>query len=146
MTKYHSRLYPFRTCDPPLPLCRTGFVYMLSSLRQNEYTYIGKTKCLRTRINQHNLGYGSTSTEPTHLHPFAVMAYICGFENDNNLQLHVERKWKDHRETMTRNGLGDVRLWVRGGQEVINRLDVERFGIQKSNLKLVLLFIDGGRT
>ena len=47
---------------------------------------------------------------------------------------------------MTRNGLGDVRLWVRGGQEVINRLDVERFGIQKSNLKLVLLFIDGGRT
>ena len=107
---------------------------------------LGKTKCLRTRKNEHNSGYGSTSTEPTHLHPFAVMAYICGFENDNNLQLHVERKWKDHRETMTRNGLGDVRLWVRGGQEVINRLDVERFGIQKSNLKSVLLFIDGNRT
>ena len=135
-------LYPFRICDLPLPQCRTGFVYMLSSLKQEGYTYVGKTKCLRTRINQHNSGFGSTSTEPTHLRPFAVMAYICGFENNDHLMLHVERKWKDNREMLIRNDIMDTRVWARGGQDVINRLDVERFGVQQSDLRLVLLFKD----
>ena len=42
--------FPFRVCDTPLPQSNTGIVYMLVSMKHPNYTYIGTTNCIRTRI------------------------------------------------------------------------------------------------
>ena len=63
---------------------------MLTSIRRQSYSYIGETKYLRTRLREHNSGYGSLSIEPSYLRPFAVMAYICGFNGQKILRLFVE--------------------------------------------------------
>ena len=44
------------------------------------FTYIGKTKYICTRIQQNNSGVGSVATGPLQLCPYALLAYICGFE------------------------------------------------------------------
>ena len=75
----NQNTFPFRVCDVVLPDCNTGYVYMLVSVRDGSFAYFGKTNSIRTRIMQHNRGIGSLSTEPFHLHPFALYAYICGF-------------------------------------------------------------------
>ena len=36
-------LHPYQMCDVPLPDCNTGFVYMLISLKDQHFTYIGET-------------------------------------------------------------------------------------------------------
>ena len=68
--------HPFRMCDIPLPDCNTGFVYMLISLKDQHFTYIGETLDIRRRIDQHNKGFGSNSTVPLHYRPFGIFAYI----------------------------------------------------------------------
>ena len=63
----HShRECPFRFSDLPLPTCNTGFVYMLISICDMSYSYIGQTININTRLNQHNSGYGTTFTDEQH--------------------------------------------------------------------------------
>ena len=50
-----------------LPDCNTGFVYMILSLKNKEFCYIGETISIRRRLQQHNSGYGSNSTAPKKL-------------------------------------------------------------------------------
>ena len=133
--------YPFRICDISLPQCQTGYVYILMSLQQRKYVYIGQTKCLRRRIQEHNSGYGSSSTESPLLRPFAILAYICGFDNNRELREHAERKWKQIRNSMVRSGVDDPRLIARAGQQVINEIDCNRFqNVETTDLALVCLF------
>ena len=39
-----------------LPMCNTGYVYMLLSMRNKKYISIGKTNSIRRRIREHNTG------------------------------------------------------------------------------------------
>jgi hypothetical protein len=135
-----QRHYPFRICDVVLPQCNTGFVYMLSSIKRPTYSYIGETNCLRDRLKQHNSGYGSLSTEPSYLRPFAVMAFICGFNGEKNLRRFIEQKWKEKRDSLAQNGINDIRRWAHCGNEVIENLDETAFNTEKSELRLILLF------
>ena len=134
--------YPFRICDLPLPQCNTGFVYFLVSIRRQTYSYIGETNCIRERLKQHNSGYGSSSTEPSYLRPFAVIAYICGFNGERTLRRHIEQKWKERRDILIQNGINDPRQWARSGNDIIEDIDVDYFAIERSELRLVLLFRD----
>ena len=134
--------YPFRLCDVSLPQCNTGFVYMLFSIKRQTYSYIGETICIRQRLKQHNSGYGSTSTAPSYLRPFAVMAYICGFDGNKTLRCYVEQKWKERRDTLISNNINDPRQWARSGNDVIESINEDSFNIEKSDLRLVLLFRD----
>ena len=58
----------------------------------------------------HNCGRDAAETTPTYLRSFALLAYICGFdetEDDNcnsKLQFTIERKWKERRDWMIANG------------------------------------------
>ena len=115
---------------------------MLISIKDMNFTYIGKTMCIRTRIQQHNSGVGSMSTQPPHLRPFALFAYICGFNNRNDLLFYMERIWKEKRDQLIRNGINDAKSWALSGEEVINNLDEENFGVNPSDLTLVCLFND----
>ena len=100
--------YPFRICDVILPECNTGYVYMLLSIKDKIFTYIGMKNCIQTKLQAHNSGYGSSSTEPVHLHPYALFAYICGFDGRRDLMFHVEHAWKVKRNDLIRNGNNDV--------------------------------------
>jgi predicted GIY-YIG superfamily endonuclease len=109
----------------------TGYVYFLLSVRNRSYCYIGTTtNCTRRRIQEHNSGYGSQSTAPAYRHPFAVMAYICGFDGEkSDLCLHMECQLKLKRDEMKRNGT-DVRKWARAGQQVIDMVMSNEGGSQ----------------
>ena len=101
---FQHQNHPFRFCDIPLPQCNTGFVYMLISIRDHSYIYIGMTLNLCIRILQHNLGYGATGTASASYRPFCLFAYICGFNCNKALMLHVETQWKVHRNRLIENG------------------------------------------
>ena len=129
-------------CDFPLPQCNTGCVCMLISVKDTLFTCVGKTMCIRERIHQHDSGVGSTSTEPVHLRPCALLACISGFNSRNDLLLFVEAKWKQRRDQLIRQGINDVIVWARSGSEIISEIDEVGFGILKTDLTLVCLFND----
>ena len=77
-----------------LPQCNTGFVYMLVSTQVTTYSYIGETRSIVSRLDQHNSGFGSESTCPISLRPFAVFSYVCGFDGDKQTRCLFEYVWK----------------------------------------------------
>ena len=42
--------FPYRICDVALPQCNTGYVYMLMSVNDHKFSYIGETLSIRRRI------------------------------------------------------------------------------------------------
>ena len=54
--------FPFEFNSLSLPECNTGFVYFLVSISNKHSFYIGEAKCLRTRHNEHNSGFGTAFT------------------------------------------------------------------------------------
>ena len=114
---------------------------MLISVSSTDFVYIGKTTNLIERLRIHNSVYRSSSTEPAHILPYALFAYICGFNEDNHLMYYIENKWKEKREQMIGQGIMEPRAWARGVNDVTN-LDYSNFGSSVDNeLRLVLLFI-----
>ena len=107
--------FPFRISDTPLPQCNAGYVYMLLSLRDKPFTYIGAKFSLCTRIQQHISGNGSQLTEPFHLSTNAVIAYICGFNDNYDLMFHVERQWKRNRDELQHIRVNIITYWFLGG-------------------------------
>ena len=135
-----QREHPFRICDVSLPQCRTGFVYFLISVKHQDYTYIGECACLRTRIQQHNSGIGSVSTAPIHKRPFAILSFVCGFDGEKQLRMHVENQWKVERDRLISRGVNDIHEWSQCVTSVINRIDNERFQTDSTKLRLVCMF------
>ena len=84
--------FPYRICDFPLPQYNTGYFYMLLLVKDKSFTCMDKTMSICKRIQQHDSGVGSTSTEPLHLRPCALLAHLSGFNSRNNLLLFVETK------------------------------------------------------
>ena len=134
--------FPFRIRDISLPQCNTGYVYMLISVKDTSFSYIGKTKSIRNRIRQHNSGVGLVATEPLHLRPYALFAYICGFDSKNDIIFYMERVWKERRDQSIRNGVNDIKAWARCGAEIIEEMDEQNFGVKPTDLTLVCLFSD----
>ena len=84
---------------------------MLVSLRHPNYSYIGTTSCIRTRIQMHNSGNGARATAPAYLRPFALFAYICGFTNTRtDLRYYVENQWKQRRDYLISLGNNDKKV------------------------------------
>ena len=86
----NQNTFPFIICDFPLPQYNTGYVYMLMSIRDPYFTYIGATFCIRTITQRHNSGDGLSYTEPVHLLPYDIMLYVCGFDQIIDLMFYVE--------------------------------------------------------
>ena len=133
--------FPYRIKDIQLPNCNSGFVYMLGSIRLPHYTYIGTTINLRDRLNAHNSGYGSSSTEPLFLRPFALLAYISGFNGGRrDLRFWLENKWKERRDELINQGIVDPKELALCGNDIIQALTIQQFGVSPSDLTLVCLF------
>ena len=133
--------FPFRICDVTLPHDNSGFVYFLISLRTLDFTYIGETKSIVTRLNQHNSGHGSASTAPANKRPYAVMGYICGFDGNQskNLRRYIEKSWKEKRDFLISRGMLNPIDWLRAGASVIAELDDILYHKNKHELRLIEL-------
>jgi len=137
-----QRSFPYQIRDMSLPQCNTGYIYMLISIKDTSFSYIGKTYSIRRRIQQHNSGVGSVSTEPLHLRPYALFAYICRFESKKDILFYMDQVWKEHRDQLRRNEVNDIKAWARCGAEIIEEVNEENVGVKPTDLTLVCLFGD----
>lgn len=133
---FNHQDFPFRLCDIPVPQCNTGFVYMLVSTKVNSFTYIGETGNIHVRLNQHNSGYGSQTTCPLKLRPYALFAYVCGFEGNRNLRRNFEQSWKNRRDEERMMGVTDIKHIARLASGLIQQTMVA----YDLNLRLILNF------
>ena len=78
--------------DVLLPPDNTGFVYILISLKGN-VVYIGSCFNILLRLQRHNSGFGALQTAPEALRPWAVLAYISGFQGMETHFRQLENEW-----------------------------------------------------
>ena len=89
-----SSHHPFRPKDVQLPNPTDYCCYILVSVQDPSYTYVGQTINLRKRLNQHNsFAGGTSSTNRQHLKPWALLAYVVGFESRDTCRA-FEREWQ----------------------------------------------------
>ena len=119
MSIFTHQEWPFRLCDMSLPQCNTGFVYMLVSTSDCTFSYIGETNNMSARLNEHNSGYGSKTTCPLSLRPYALFAYVCGFDGDKKLRCDFEKMWKRTRDSERQRGMNNVKQIARLSSQII---------------------------
>ena len=76
---FTSSSFPCVSMESPLHQWNTGYVYILISTKDMNFACIIKTTCVRTRIKKYNSGVGAVETKPLNLWPYAMFAYVCGF-------------------------------------------------------------------
>ena len=115
-------IYPFRITDYVLPDTDTGFVYCIGSLKNPNYSYIGKSKSLTKRITSHNSGNGAAGTSDLSNAPYYIAGYITGFESfSDNLLLSIERQWNAYASTMKeRQSLLNI---ISQGERIVQELN-----------------------
>ena len=69
--------FTYRICDINISIDNTVYVYMLISIRQRYFAYIGKT--------DNNSGIGSQTSQPVYLLQYSVFTYIFGFNGNQSL-------------------------------------------------------------
>ena len=111
-TEFLARPPIFRPYD--IVVERVPAVYLLVSTRNSGYMYIGETKDIRKRLNDHNSGRGSAFTNNMRLRPWALFGYVSGFVRKNERQI-FEQLWKrkamlrrNIRNTLSPMGMMDV--------------------------------------
>lgn len=101
----------------------SGYVYLLLSLRDYNTTYIGETNNINRRVSEHNKGIGSKVTTSPSLRPWYPIAFITGFDlEDNNDRLQLESSWQ-HR----RNKAG------KASQNIIDILHMGKYLVSEKN-------------
>ena len=96
----NQNLHPFCPLNVVQPNDNSGCCYILVSIKDRNTTYIGQTKRLVQRLNEHNSGYGSEGTSDYRLRPWALLAYVTGFDGNKDAMLAFERQWKSRRDSL----------------------------------------------
>ena len=91
------------------------------SIKQPSFLYIGETKCIQNRVVNQNSGNVSSMTTPLHLRPFAVIAFICGFDGNNIGHRSLERKWQVRMYTLKRGGIIDAKKIAHSASDIVER-------------------------
>ena len=137
--------YPHSMGSMNVPNDCTGYVYFIMSLNHTEYTYIGETQNISSRLVQHNSGNGSNSTCHSYYRPFALVAYICGFLGNANLRQYLERQWKISRDNLIQRGITCTRRLINSIQPLIGHMNTSNnlnMNVDNnSQLRLVTLII-----
>ena len=113
--------YHIRTIDIPPLAESSGYVYVLLA-RDNSTTYIGQTKDLYHRIQQHNNSLGSTFTSPHHLRPWTCMAFVIGFTTKEK-RLNFEQLWQRHAQQHRGPFLSPIQIINLGSLAMSNYAD-----------------------
>ena len=82
----YSLYFPFQLRSAILSSDSTGFVYILISWRNKNFTYIGETENLHQRVKEHQTGHGAIGTANPMDRPFQVAAYISGLRHLSEAQ------------------------------------------------------------
>lgn len=93
INQYQSMYLPR---NAPVPTDDSGHVYVLLSMALPNginSTYIGSTKQIHKRLSQHNSGVGSEQTSSIHLRPWALLAYVTGFDCNYTLMKSFENEY-----------------------------------------------------
>ena len=133
---FNYRHYPFEIKDVPLPVCNTGFVYMLISTKDHDKNYIGQTFKLGQRLYQHNSGFGAIFTSDVKFRPWFLFSYVCGFNNNRRFMFLFESKWQQKRNRMVNRGIHGPKELALLAQDVID--EMKNFG--SDNLRAIHLF------
>jgi predicted GIY-YIG superfamily endonuclease len=115
-------VHPFKLCDVSIPSDNTGFVYLLCSTSDANYSYIGQCEQLDKRLDDHNSGNGAFGTSDYTKRPFHVAGFITGLKHyDETMRMSLEHHWQDNRDHMIAH------------KTVLNILDVgERLVMEKN--------------
>ena len=137
----YSSVFPFRTCDIPLPNDDTGFVYMLISVRDVSRTYVGQTKNIDRRFKEHNSGYGAEGTANTFYRPYCMGGYICGMANVTPRgRIALERRWKNYIESISNRGDYNVMSRLEQGERIVQEYN-ERIQEHNNHPENLLQFV-----
>ena len=134
---YYQHVHPFRLCDIQLPTCNTGFCYMLVSVRDNRYIYIGETFDISNRLLQHNSGNGAKFTTPLNLRPWALFSFVCGFDGNKQQMKYFESKWQQKMKSAQRHGHYCPKYIARSRSDLINNSNELH---HQNSLRLIHLF------
>ena len=91
----HLSFHPFRPKDIPLPQDNSGVVYLIVSSVETRAIYVGYTQDMLKRLKQHNSGYGSSESSNPLYRPYALFAYVSGFEYDVRTMKRFESMWQN---------------------------------------------------
>ena len=100
------------------------------------FSYIGETMNIHAHLDQHNSGIESQTTCPVSLRPYALFAYVCGFEANRTLKRRFEESWKHIRDEERMRGVTDLKQIARLASGVIHQTEM----LQDINLRLILNF------
>jgi len=93
----------YRPRDVSLPHDMTGQAYILVSIKDLNFTYIGSCQNIGIRLSQHNSGYGSMQTSSPTLRPWALLAYVTGFDGNSHAYTSFENRWISAKERLLRS-------------------------------------------
>jgi predicted GIY-YIG superfamily endonuclease len=94
--------HPYCAMNVDVPNGNTGFCYLMVSMAkgsEGKVTYIGQTPNLVARFEKHKRGAGPSATADPGLKPWAILAYVSGFEGaDVAGRMYLERLWQVTRD------------------------------------------------
>lgn len=123
----YPTIFPYRTCDIPLPRDNSGFVYLLISIRDFDRTYVGETTNIVRRLQNHNSGYGARGTTDPIYRPYFVAGYICGLGDFTKKERQaLERRWQQYNLWMLSGGRTDVQTRINQGQRVVDDYNLNK--------------------
>ena len=114
-------VFPYRICDIQLPHSDGGYVYLLVSLKQPSFTYVGETNNIARRLVEHNSGHGSRSTRPSHLIPYHIAAYIITHSMDVSGRMSLEHRWQLRNQQAHRQGNSSIMNLIDIGRDIVNQ-------------------------
>jgi predicted GIY-YIG superfamily endonuclease len=106
----------FRPSD--IVLTSIKAVYLAVSTRRPEYHYIGETPNLAERLRKHNQMKGPAVTQNETFLPFAVQAYVTGFQ-DKGHRCRFESLWKVTARRYTRSLMRSANGLVAVGRRLV---------------------------
>ena len=95
-TTYHivdQSKHIFCPSTVPIPNDNSCTAYIIASRTNYKYLYIGSARNLRERFHKHNAGFGSQQTTPFALRPYALLAYVAGFDGKYADARLFENNW-----------------------------------------------------
>jgi len=92
-TIYHH-IYPFRVRDILIPTETVGYVYIIISKCDTNFTYTGESLNISQRLSIHNSGHGAVDTACITRCPYALAGLISCVGLEKNARLTLEQNWR----------------------------------------------------
>ena len=131
-------VYPYRISDISLPDDNSGFVYFLVLVKDCGRTYVGQTKNISRRLNEHNKGWGAMGTAEPQYRPYAIAGYIWGMPHmDKRGCKSLEQRWKKFILESKSRGKINVFTWVLLGEHFMESYNAYQVDEEK-HIRLVI--------